>query len=117
MRPANPLALVLADATVASVTSVPIDTTSWVACSCVGVAVGATITGALKFQVSNDPPISNPLAIVNWVDCTQTVSITGAGSFLIPKFDVSYNWMRIVYTKSTSVAGAKISAYIKSIGF
>lgn len=117
MRSTNFAALNAADATQASVSSGPIDASSMTAVSCVAIAAGGTITGTLKFQVSNDAPGGNPSTVANWVDCAQSVSITGAGNFLIPKFDVAYQWIQLVYTKTTSAAGAKITALIKSDGY
>lgn len=114
MKPSNEILLNAADATLVSVTSGQLEATAIVAASIVAVAVGGTITGTLKVQVSNDPP--NTTA-ANWVDLGQTVSVTGAGNFLIAKFDCSYQYMRLVYTKTTSAAGATISARVKSIGF
>lgn len=107
-------ALTAADATQATQTSSAIDATSVVAASVHVVAAGATITGTAKVQVSNDP-VGVP---VNWVDLSgASVSVTGAGNFLIPKFDATYQWMRVVYTKTTSAAGALITANVKTIGY
>lgn len=108
--------LVSADATQASQTSAAIDASSFMKMSVVGVAVGATITGVLKVQVSNDE-LDHTKGPTNWVDSGQSVNVTAAGNFLIPAFDCAYTWIRIVYTKTTSAAGAKISAYIKSDGY
>lgn len=105
-----------ADATQTTQTSAAIDASSYMKMSVVGVAVGATITGVLKVQVSNDE-LDHTKGPTNWVDSGQSVNVTAAGNFLIPAFDCSYAWVRIVYTKTTSAAGAKISAYIKSDGY
>lgn len=121
MRFDNVVALNAADATQTSQTSTAIDASYWLAASVVGVAAGGTITGTLKVQACNDPgftTLNPPGSSANWVDiASQTVSVTGAGAFLIPKFDVSYMWVRAVYTKTTSAAGALITAYVKSAGF
>jgi len=111
----NKKLLNLGDATQATVTSNALDVVHVVNASVVAVAVGTTITGTLKVQVSNDP-MDFTQGPTNWVDTSNTVSITGAGNFLIPKFDCSYMWMRLVYTKTTSAAGAKISAFVKTNG-
>lgn len=76
------------------------------------VATGAgSPTGAVKVQVSNDK--SNP---TNWVDlATVTVSTTTAGNYLIPKFELAYQWIRVVYTKTSGTGN--ITAIYKSCGF
>jgi hypothetical protein len=113
MRYVNDTLLNQADATQTSQTSQAIDASSYIAASIVAIAAGGTITGTLVVQASND--LLNP---TNWVAIpSQTVSVTGAGVFIIPKFDVSYQWLRIVYTKTTSAAGALITGIIKSVGF
>lgn len=120
MRFDNPIALNKADATVATQTSGAIDASYWFSASVAAIAAGGTITGTLKVQACNDPgftQLNPPGSAANWVDiASQTVSVTGAGVFLIPKFDVTYMWVRVVYTKTTSAAGALITAYIKSNG-
>lgn len=116
MRPSNELLLNAADATIASQTSGQVDASFVVQASVMVIAAGGTITGTLKVQVSNDLP-NTPATVVNWVDLSgQTVSVTGAGVFLIPKFDCAYQYMRVVYTKTTSAAGALISARLRTIG-
>ncbi len=62
-----------------------------------------TGAGTVKIQASNDPylPESEP---VNWTDVASiTTTLTGtAGSFLIPKFDVCYQWLRTVFTSTAT---------------
>jgi hypothetical protein len=108
--------LVDGDATQATVTSAAIEALSFTQASVVAKAVGGTITGVLKVQVSNDQ-IDATQGPINWVDTAHTVNVTGAGNFLIPAFDCAYAWVRLVYTKTTSASGAKISANIKSNGY
>lgn len=74
----------------------------------------STGVGTIKVQVSNDPPGSK--APSNWADLSgATISVTAASSLVLPKIDVSYQWCRLVYTK-TSGSGS-LTARIKSIGF
>lgn len=80
------------------------------------VASGAPV-GVAKVQVSNDEAVSipNQFAPTNWSDLSGvTVSVSAAGVFLIPKFDVCYNYVRLVYTK-TSGTGA-ITVNVKGLG-
>ena len=117
MRFVNDPLLASADATQASQTSVAVNASNLMAASVGVVAVGGTITGTLKLQACNDNPAATG-APTNWVDISgATVSVTGAGNFLIPKLDCAYQYLRVVYTKTTSAAGALISANINAIGF
>lgn len=80
------------------------------------VAAGAPV-GVVKVQVSNDEGSSIPIPFspTNWVDLPSiSVAISASGNFLIPKFDLCYNYVRIVYTK-TSGTGS-ITAEVKSLG-
>lgn len=66
---------------------------------------GASAAGTMKLQVSNDY-VDNPQVVApsNWSDVTgASVSVSGAGVYLIPKTEVCYNWARFVFT--SSVAG------------
>lgn len=73
--------------------------TNIVAFSIQAVATG-TPTGTLKVQVSNDPLSVNSIdAPTNWSDLSgATVNVTSSGSFLIPRVESSYQWIRAVYT-------------------
>lgn len=76
----------------------------------------STAVGVLKFQASNDN--SSPMngdRVSHWSDISQSVAISGAGTYLIPKFDSCYQYLRLVYT-STSGAGA-ITVNAKLTGF
>jgi hypothetical protein len=76
--------------------------------------------GVLKFQASNDRrsgPTDTGSAITNWVDIpSATVNITaGGGPYLIPKFDVSHSWIKMIYTHSSG--SGSVTARAKSVGF
>jgi hypothetical protein len=78
------------------------------------VVTGSSPVGTLKVQCSNDSPgiVGGP---VNWSDISgATVSVTGTGSFLIPKIDICYQWIRLVWTK-TSGTGA-VTVRLQAIG-
>lgn len=114
MKPDVVLALVNADASIASSTSNPIPAANILYVSAQVVATGAPV-GVLKFQASND--LSSPLGVAptNWTDiASQTVSVGAAGTFLIPTFNACYQYLRVVYTK-TSGTGS-ISCNVKTIG-
>jgi hypothetical protein len=106
------------DASAATQTSAALDTSYMVAGSVQVVAVGAgTPTGALKIQASNDAGSAlSGASPTNWTDITsQTVSVAGAGTYLIPKVDLCYQWIRVVYTKASGTG--TITANFKGIGF
>lgn len=64
--------------------------------------------GAMKLQFSNDiVNPRNPLAApTHWNDVpSATVSITTAGSYAIPKTEICYQFVRVVFTPSGSTPG------------
>lgn len=84
------------------------------------VSVQLTATGSaagnLKIQVSNDyTDDTNPnFAPTNFSDLSgATVTVSGAGVYLIPKTDLSYQYIRLVYTNSGT---GTISVMLKGIG-
>lgn len=93
--------------------SAPIDASYLIALSVQAVTTG-TAVGTLKLQYSNDAP--SPSIPTHWSDITgATVAIAAAGTYSILKIEVSYQWIRLVYT-TTSDTGA-CTARIKSVGF
>lgn len=82
----------------------------------VSVQVSSTGAGAgtLKLQASNDQPVQSNVVPTNWSDVpTASVAVSGAGAFLIPKTDLCYEWIRLVYTNSGT---GTISAVFKALG-
>lgn len=78
--------------------------------------ITGTSTGTLNLQGSNDPQGS--LAVgstgqsvaVNWNNISgATVAIAGAGSYIIPKVDVCYRWIRLSYVHNNAAAGTVIA--------
>jgi hypothetical protein len=85
-----------------------------VAISGVAVLTGAPV-GALTIQASNDFLQGNQLA-TNWATIPNTsVAVSAAGTYLLPKIDVCYTRVRIVWTP-TSGTGF-VTAQIKGTGF
>lgn len=103
--------------TAATTNGPAIRATNLFAGSAVAISTG-TVVGVLKVQASNDSDalLDGTGAPVNWVDVANlTVNVTtGGGVFLIPKFDVCYEWIRVVYTH-TSGTGT-INCYVKTLG-
>jgi hypothetical protein len=70
--------------------------------------------GTLKFQASNDEFWPNNNVPINWSDIpSASVSVTGDGVFLIPKIDLCYQWVRLVYTNTGT---GTISVVFKALG-
>lgn len=117
MRYQNVVALNAIDAsTVGAQNSSQIDARLLFNMSVQVIAAGAPV-GVVKVQVSNDEgsSIPQPFSPTNWVDLpSATIAVATAGQLLIPKFDLCYNYVRIVYTK-TSGTGS-ITAEVKSLG-
>lgn len=83
------------------------------------VAAGSSPVGTIKLQASNDMIQAANLASLttptNWNDIPNTtVNVSGNGSYVIPKTEISYQWIRAVWT-ATSGTGT-ITANLKSVG-
>lgn len=89
----------------ASINGLAIDVSKAIQISAQVITTGDA-AGTLKLQVSNDAPVGpqyEPTAQpTNWNDIpSATVTISAAGTLLIPKTDVCYDWIRVVYTRSS----------------
>lgn len=74
--------------------------------------VTGSATGTLKLQVSNDDNGSP----TNWSDLTgATVSVSGAGVYLIPAQNMSYQFIRAVYTAASGTGTITVNAHM--VGF
>lgn len=84
----------------ATVNSAPISATQLFACAAQLIATGSA-AGTMKLQMSNDRPDTPSVPPTNWTDIANaTVSVSGAGTYLIPKTDLCYQWVRVSYTNS-----------------
>lgn len=59
----------------------------------------ASANGTMQWQVSNDPPTA--AAPTNFVNLGSSVAISGAGRTLMAQQDMSYRWIRAVYSDSS----------------
>lgn len=95
-----------------------IDASQMMSLSVMGVFTDAASAGTLKIQASNDHNSQGnlPFTPTNWVDISgASVSVSAGGVVLIPKVDISYQSIRVVWTRS---AGAgTLTATLKSVGF
>ena len=77
-------------------------------------ATGAGAAGTLVMQASNDDLTAANAVPVNWSNIpSATIAVSGAGAFLIPKIELSYQWVRLVYTNSGT---GTISVVFKALG-
>lgn len=108
MRPAITPIFNAADMTTTPTTS-GVDASQMFAASVQAVTTG-TATGTIKLQASDDL-IGGSL---RWSDIA-TVAVSGAGTYLIPKTELAYQYVRVTYV-NTSGTGA-ISANLALKGF
>lgn len=59
--------------------------------------------GNLLIQVSNDPPLA---AVPTHWSTGATLAVSGAGTYLVPKIDISYQFIRALYDNTVSIAAA-----------
>lgn len=96
----------------ASVNSAPIPALNLFAISAQITTVGGAPGGTMKLQASNDDVPGQPPA--NWSDiASATVTISAIGTGLIPKTEICYQWVRVVYTNTGT---GTISVVIKALG-
>lgn len=113
MRQINEPAILVQAA--ATVNSAAIPALNLFYCSAQLIATGGA-AGTFKLQASNDDPHGAPaqIAPTNWNDIpSATVAVTGAGSYLIPKTELCYQWVRVVYTNT---GAGTIAANFKGLG-
>lgn len=83
--------------------------------------VTGTSTGTLNIQASNDiNPVKDANANpdpVNWsnIATVGTVAIAGAGTYLIPKLDICYNYVRSQFVAGNAASGT-ISVNVQTYG-
>lgn len=98
----------------ANVTTAAIPALNLFYCSAQIATVGAGAAGTLKLQASNDESEASNFVPTNWSDIpSASVAVSGAGAFLIPKTDLCYQWVRLVYTNTGS---GSISVVFKALG-
>lgn len=97
----------------ATITTAAIDSRNLFSCSVQAAATGAA-GGTLSLQASNDIAGQDgfPGSPSNWSEIA-TVSVTSSGAFMIPKTDLCYQQLRLVYTNSGS---GTISVVFKALG-
>lgn len=82
------------------------------------VVTGAS-TGTLKLQFSNDvtdPTSPNGTAPSNWTDISgASITVAAAGVTGLPKMDLAYGWIKVVWTKNNGSAGT-ISVNLRAVG-
>lgn len=107
---------ILPSQTAANVSSAAISAENLFQISAQIAAVGAGAAGTMKLQASNDVNENFVVQFVptNWSDIpSATIAVTAPGAFLIPKTEICYQWVRVVYTNTGT---GTISVVIKALG-
>lgn len=78
------------------------------------IIAGGTLVGSLKLQGSNDAPVNVPggaaPTATNWSDISgASVSVSSAGVFLIPKTEICYQYIRLVWTRDSGSGNVVIN--------
>lgn len=77
-----------------------------------------TAAGAIQVQASNDKAVGlppNQFQPTNWSNVGAPVTVAGAGAYITPVVECSYEYLRIIYTDSSSgSATGTLSARMKS---
>lgn len=117
MRSSN--AVALSGSTSTNLTSSGIYVANMSTGSVVVNVVGATgPDGTVKVQASNDVSTGFPASTREpsvWVDTGATVTVNANGTFLIAPFNLSYQFIRLVYTRVASTGGV-LTATFDAIG-
>jgi len=117
MRPSNILALnAVAVSGTTAYASAAIECQQLLALSAQCVST-STATGVLKFQFSNDPKtnLATNNVPTNWIDIpSATVNVTAASTVGIPKTEICYEWVRVVYTNATN--SGTVTVRLKFLG-
>lgn len=77
---------------------------------CLAAVVTGTPTGIIKLQASNDPETNDTVPLsdnppTNWVDISDSsFTLTAAGETMWNVSEIAYNYVRVVYTDSSSGA-------------
>jgi len=105
MRSSNETNLNIADiSALPSVNGSPIPATQMLSLSVQVIMTGTSPTGIVKVQASNDPgnPVNGGSDPTNWTDISGAyVSVSAATTYLIPKLETTYAWVRLVYTQTS----------------
>lgn len=97
-----------------TVTTPAISALNLFCCSIQIAATGAGAAGTLQLQASNDDPKASNAVPTNWSNISgAAVTVSGAGAMLIPKTDLCYQWVRLVYTNTGT---GTISVVFKALG-
>lgn len=118
MRPNNSL-IIPSQVANLSINSTPV----WADCivrASVQAVVTGTVNGAIQLQVSNEQAFgapANQFVPTNWSDLGSSIPLTSAGSYSIPLFESSYEYLRVVYADASSgSATGTVAVRIKSMG-
>ena len=76
-----------------------------------------SMTGSLQLQVSNDFGNDESIGsgVTNWTNFGSSVSVTGAGSFIINQDAIYFRWARLVYTNATNSGNFSATMNVKGV--
>lgn len=114
MRPFNKIALSAVDS--ASAQSFILRSDFLFCISAVAVGAAAGVKGVLKWQASNDQPQAaiDPTTFVDIASATVTLNGTAAG--MIPKTDLSYTYLKLVWTPDGGGSTGNLTVKIQGWG-
>jgi hypothetical protein len=78
--------------------------------------VNGSLTGIVKVQASNDSSLvpTNP---INWSDIpSASIAVTNTGTYLIPKIDICYEFIRVVFVYTSGSGSPTIQVNTKLLG-
>lgn len=79
----------------------------------------ATASGTLKVQISNDKSLTAGLlpeqfVPTNWVDLSgASATVASGANAIIPKIDLSYQYMRMVWTRSAGAGTFQVNVNVQ----
>lgn len=104
--------IAIANQTAATLTSaaIPSDLLWRISAQATSTGTGA---GTLQMQASNDQPVIGTAAPANWSNVGSPVTVAGAVSVILPATDISYQFIRFVYTNTGT---GTIQVIVKALG-
>lgn len=112
MRPNIQTVIPLQAAATITTAAIPVEFVFQASAQIVATSGNSGAGGTLKMQASNDNPQTG--TPIHWSDiASATVTISAAGSSLIPKTDICYEYIRLIYTNT---GDGTIQVNLKTLG-
>ncbi len=81
------------------------------------VVTGSSPIGTMQFEISNDVVTQGSAATpvpTNWTPIGSAVALSATGTFVIPKTDLCYQYIRVDFTKTSGTIS--VTGVVKTIG-